>query len=198
MQKVQKTIEAVIEKSYGEGSDGQWVISSINKDRTGDTIEPSALESQVGKTLPALFGHDSSKIVGKWVVDRFVKSTGKLYASLHLSATGLGTMLKTLLADQVPISASIGFFGKGSYEREQDGYHFTELDIFETSLVAVPANADAVRVKCMAAGVDPEPLFTPPEQPGQAVAKKSMAQRVMLSRAAAAINDATAATHLPD
>lgn len=194
MQPIRKTLTATIEKASGASADGQWVISSVNKDRTGDTIEPSALEAQVGKTLPALFGHDTTKIVGKWVVDRFVKSSGKLYASLHLSATGLGTMLKTLLADQVPISASIGFFGKGSYEREQDGYHFTELDIFETSLVAVPANADAVRVKCLAAGVDPEPLFTSSEQPGPAVAKKSMAQRVMLSRAAAAINDATAAT----
>ena len=193
--KTKHLLTAQIEKSADGKSDGQWVISSVNRDRTGDTIAAAALETQVGKTLPALFGHDSTKIVGKWVIDRFVKGTGKLYASLHLSATGLGDMLKTLLGDQVPISASIGFHGKGAYEREQGGFHFTELDIFETSLVAVPANADAVRVKCLAAGVDPEPLFTSPDQPRPAVAKKSMAQRVMLSRAAAAINDATAATH---
>jgi HK97 family phage prohead protease len=194
VERVRKSINAVIEKA-ADGADGQWVISSVNKDRAGDTIEPSALEAQVGKSLPALFGHDSSKIVGKWVIDKFVKTSGKLYASLHLSATGLGTMLKTLLSDQVPISASIGFFGSGDYNREQGGYHFNEVDIFETSLVAVPANADAVRVKSLAVGLDPEPLFTSPDQPGQAVAKKSMAQRVILSRAAAAINDATAATH---
>lgn len=190
-----RSITATIEKASGSSADGQWVISSVNKDRMGDTIDPVALESQVGKTLPALFGHDSSKIVGKWVVDRFVKSTGKLYASLHLSATSLGGMLKTLLADQVPISASIGFFGSGEYDREQGGFHFSELDIFETSLVAVPANADAVRVKSIEVGLDPEPLFTADPAPMEpAVAKKSMRQRVLLSRAAAAIDDATAAS----
>ncbi len=108
---------------------------------------------------------------------------------MKLAAVEKGIMLKTLLQADVPISASIGFRGKGE-PNTHGGLHFKELDIFETSLVAVPCNAEAVRVKALELGMDVEPLFD------NAVPERllTVKQRVALKRAAAAIATATEMT----
>lgn len=178
---IRKTIVVPISKADGGEADGIWAIATKNADRVGDTIAPAALRANVGKRLPALFGHQHSAIVGYWQI--IAEKAGKLLAELHLSATSLGKQLKILLDDGVPISASIGFFGEGA-ANEHGGIHFKEVDIYETSLVAVPANAEAVRIKALAIGLDAEPLIFIDKAPVQL---HTRAQRVILKRAAVAI-----------
>lgn len=172
-----KNLTVAIEKAAPDTGDGVWVISSKNPDRVGDTIDPAALRKNADKKIPALFGHDHSQIVGYWEVGK--EKGGKLLATLKLAGTDLGRMIKTLLDDGVPLSASIGFTGKG-VPIEGGGWHYKELDIFETSIVAVPCNAEAVRVKAMALGLNPEPLFVPEQS-------LTLGQKVALHRAAAAL-----------
>ena len=186
---IEKRLIVSIEKAATDtGADGVWAIATKNPDRIGDTIAPAALRANAGKKIPALFGHNHEKIVGYWQIGQ--EKAGKLLAELYLSATGLGTMLKTLLADGVPISASIGFRGKGD-ANDFGGIHFKEMDLYETSLVAVPMNAEAVRVKALPLGLDVEPLILI-EAPGQLL---TLAQKVALKRAADAIARVRPSTH---
>lgn len=171
--------------------DGVWTLSTKNPDRVGDTIEVSALKKNIGKTIPALFGHSHGDIVGVWMNLRMKGEA--LIADLKLAAVDQGIKLKALMDAGVPISASIGFRGKGK-ANEHGGIHFKELDIFEASLVAVPCNAEAVRIKALELGVDAKDLFEP------AVPERllTLRQKVSLKRAAAALSKATQLTTKSD
>lgn len=172
---------ASIEKAApGTGVDGTWAISTKNPDRVGDTIAVEALKKNVGKVLPALFGHDHTNIVGFWSNLRM--QGDKLLADLKLSYVPAGQMLRTLLDDGVPIAASIGFRGKGEPNESTGGWHFKELDIYETSLVAVPCNAEAVRIKALEYGISPDQFL-----PARTEQLLTLPQRVASKRAAAAL-----------
>jgi HK97 family phage prohead protease len=179
---------ALIEKADDPSVDGTWIISASNADRVGDTIDPKALAKNTGKTIPALFGHSHLDIVGKW---QNLRMRGEqLLADLKLAAIDEGQKIKALLDAGVPISASIGFRGKGEHNKETGGIHFKELDIFECSIVAVPCHQDAVRIKSLELGIDPD--FIQPAEPERLLTK---AQKVALHRASAAV--AATAKHLP-
>lgn len=172
---------ALIEKSADPSVDGTWVISASNADRVGDTIDAKALQKNTGKTLPALFGHSHTDIVGKWVNLRMRGS--QLLADLKLAAVAEGQKIKALLDADVPISASIGFRGKGEPNESTGGWHFKELDIYECSIVAVPCHQDAVRIKSLEVGLDPD-LFIIPSDAEQMLTTR---QKIAVKRAAAAI-----------
>jgi len=142
MSDITNRIDGVIEKGTGD-YDARFVLSSTGVDRDRDTIDKEALKANAGKRLIALFAHKHDQPVGFW---KNVRLEGeKLVGELKIASTNLGLMLKQLIADDVPLAASIGFVGKGG-PNEAGGFHFTAIDIFECSIVSVPSNPDAMRI----------------------------------------------------
>jgi HK97 family phage prohead protease len=138
-----KHFPVLIEKSTTEGYDAKFVMSAATPDRVADTIAPKAYEANVGKKIIALWQHDPDKPMGYW---ENVKMTGdKLVGDLKISSTNLGLMIKQLIADDVPLGASIGFRGAGT-QNKNGGVHFTKVDIFETSVVSIPAHPRAMQI----------------------------------------------------
>lgn len=148
---ITKTFSIAVEKAAPTVPDsvGSWVISSSNYDRVNDRITQPALKSIAAefnsKGLICLYQHDADRPVGVWKNVRMLGD--KLVADLVLAKTNLGEMLKELLAVGTPIGASIGFRAKGK-QNEKGGIDFLAdgFSMLETSLVSVPANADAVMI----------------------------------------------------
>ena len=138
-----KHMPVLIEKSDTDGYDARFVMSAATPDRVKDTIAPNAYKDNVGNKIIALWQHDPDRPIGYW---ENVKMVGdKLVGDIKISSTNLGKMIKQLIADDVPLGASIGFRGAGSNNKE-GGIHFTKVDIFETSVVSIPAHPRAMQI----------------------------------------------------
>ena len=138
-----KHMPVQITKSATDEYDARFVMSAATPDRVQDTIAPKAYEANVGKKIISLWQHDPDRPVGYW---ENVKMVGdKLVGDLKLSSTNLGLMIKQLIADDVPLGASIGFRGAGT-QNKNGGVHFTKVDIFETSVVSIPAHPRAMQI----------------------------------------------------
>jgi HK97 family phage prohead protease len=177
-------IKAASSREY----DATFVVSAATPDRVQDTIEPKAYGPNLHKTLPALFAHDHTKIAGAWHNLRVEGE--KLLGDLRLAPTGVGLFIKKLLEGDFPISASIGFSGRGK-RNAKGGTHFEEIDLHEVSLVAVPCHASAQRVKALGAecGVDDEVIqkFVSPLSVGddeEAASGRNLEEILQKSRAA--------------
>jgi HK97 family phage major capsid protein/HK97 family phage prohead protease len=133
----------LIEKAAAPEFDARFVLSAASPDRVKDTIDPAAYKPWVGKRLPALLGHERGAVIGYWDQLKVVADT--LVGDIKFVSTQLGQMVKTWLAEGVPLGASIGFRGKGTV-KEDGGVHFTQLDLGEVSLVTVPAHPRAVQI----------------------------------------------------
>ena len=132
-----------ITKSEDPAYDARFVMSASTPDRVKDTIAKSAYAGNVGKKIIALYQHDADKPMGYW---ENVKMVGdKLVGDLKIAKTNLGLMIKQLIADGVPLGASIGFRGAGE-PNKAGGIHFTKVDIFETSIVSIPAHPRAMQI----------------------------------------------------
>ena len=178
-----KSLHVTVEKSADPAFDARFVLSAATPDRVGDTIAPEAYQKVADTTdkLIALWQHDAEKPVGYW---SNLKAQGdKLIGDLKLSATNLGLMIKQLLADGVPLAASIGFRGNAEVRRDAKGnpigLHFKTLDLLETSVVSVPAHPRAQQI-AKSFGVD----LTPEADPSPA--GFSVEQRDQVAKRAAA------------
>jgi HK97 family phage prohead protease len=162
---INKSIPAEITKSV-DGS-YRFIMSSVAKDRTNDTIDEKAYAPNLGKRFPALFNHDANKIVGTW--ENLNVKSGKLIGDLKIAtSTGLGKMIKALLDDGVPLGASVGFRGKGA-PNDFGGTAFSEVELLETSIVSIPCNSQAMQIaKSFSADVqssDIDALMVKSDQP---------------------------------
>ena len=68
-----------------------------------------------------------------------------MVGDLKISGTNLGKMIKQLIADGVPLGASIGFVGDGK-RNEKGGVHFTSLKLLECSVCSIPAHPRAMQI----------------------------------------------------
>lgn len=118
-------------------------MSSTAMDRDRDTIDPKAYKANIGKKLIALWQHKSDQPIGFW--ENLKLQGPDLIGDLKVASTNLGMMIKQLLAEDVPLGASIGFRGNG-VPNNNGGIHFTELDLMECSVVSVPANERAIQI----------------------------------------------------
>jgi HK97 family phage major capsid protein len=140
---VTKELSLTLEKATRAGFDARFVLSSTALDRDKDTIDPAAYAPNLGKRLIALWQHKRDSPVGFW--ENLKVEAGDLIGDIKFSGIALGQMVKQLVAEGVPLMASIGFRGKG-VENDAGGIHFTALDIFETSIVSVGAQQRAVQI----------------------------------------------------
>jgi HK97 family phage prohead protease len=140
---VVKRLPLVLEKSAAPEYDARFVMSASSPDRVKDTIDPAAYRPHLRKRLIALWQHEREKPIGYWQNLQVV--AGALVGEIKFASTALAQMVKTLIADGVPLGASIGFRGRGE-PNDQGGVHFSELELLETSIVSVPAHPRAVQI----------------------------------------------------
>jgi HK97 family phage prohead protease len=152
---VNKQFEVTIEKATSADYDARFVMSATSPDRVKDTIDESAYKPNLGKKIIALWQHNSDQPFGYWHNLRV--ESGKLIGDLKAAGTNLGLMIKQLLADGVPLGASIGFRGKGE-ENKQGGIHFKQIELLECSVVSVPAHPLAYQIaKSFGIEIDAKP-----------------------------------------
>jgi len=164
---ITKSFAVTIQKSTNPAFDARFVMSASSPDRVKDTIDPAAYLPNLGKKLIALWQHNSDQPFGYW--ENLRVEAGKLIGDLKAASTDLGQMIKTLINDDVPLGASIGFRGKGE-DNKIGGILFKEVDLLECSIVSVPAHPLAYQTaKRFNFDLPPPPL--------------TMAQKVALSRA---------------
>ena len=135
-----KSLPVTIEKAASSAYDASFVMSAATADRVKDTIDPAAYKSALGSKLIALYQHDPDRPIGFWENLRMAGDT--LVGDLKVAGTNLGQMIKQLIADGVPLGASIGFRGKGE-QNKAGGVHFKELELLECSVVSIPAHPRA-------------------------------------------------------
>ena len=125
-----------------------FVLSDESVDRMGDVIKADGWQLKSFQDNPiALFGHDHSKIVGKWENVRVVGK--RLLGTLKLAKPGTSDFIDTVrsLVDQGIIKAvSVGFQPVEAKPRKGGGYDYIKSTLHEISLVAVPANQNALAI----------------------------------------------------
>lgn len=143
--KTKSLVVTLQKKSANRNYVADFVMSAATPDRVGDTIDPAAYKRVVRnqKSIPANWQHDHDKIFGAWEQLRAVDDT--LVGSLRVANTDIGKMVKQLIEDDIPVSASIGFRGTGA-PNESGGIHFKDIEILETSIVSVPCHPRAIQI----------------------------------------------------
>jgi len=123
-----------------------FVLSDESVDRMGDVIRADGWDLAAFKANPvALFGHSHDSILGTW---KNVRVEGKrLLGTLNLAKPGTSELIDTIrsLIDQHVIKAvSVGFQPLEANPRKGGGYDYTKSTLHEVSVVAVPANPNAL------------------------------------------------------
>lgn len=136
------------------GSDPlEYVMSDETPDRMGDIISVTGWQlANFQKNPIALFGHDPDFIVGKWSNVRVER--GQLLGRLELlpAVSVRLTELHSAINAGVLRAVSVGFRPIEYETLEDDGdsfwasYRYTQSELVECSLVAVPANPNALEV----------------------------------------------------
>ena len=124
----------------------EFVLSDESVDRMGDVIRASGWNLTQFKANPiALFGHSHENILGVW---ENVRIEGKsLLGRLKLAKPGTSPLIDTVrsLIDQRILKAvSVGFQPIEAQPRKGGGYDFIKSALHEVSVVAVPANPNAL------------------------------------------------------
>lgn len=130
--------------------DGTWEVAGYvstfgNVDRTGDVILADAFDRSLsdGRRIKFLYAHDQSQVLG---VPLALKADDHgLFGRFKISRTRLGEDVHTLLKDGALDSFSIGFFIEDlDFDPESGTRILKEIDLLEASVVAVPANPEAL------------------------------------------------------
>ncbi len=189
-----KSMDQQIQTTKGVQSDDDpftFVMSDESTDRVGDVIRASGWQiDDFLKNPVALWVHDHDKPIGVW---EDVKVVGKrLMGKLKLAKPGTSPEIDTIrsLVEQRIIRAvSVGFQPLEAKPLDKKrGYEYIKQALHECSLVAVPANANALSV-AKSLGADPAKLFSGEiREPTQCASSVTQEKRAALD---AAINKNT-------
>lgn len=137
-----------------EGIVSGYASTFGNIDRDGDTFQKGAFTASLkelrekGLSIPMLAGHDHREFIGGIEPNDLTQDAkglrlkrGQLDLSIQKAAEFFSLAKKGFLT-----AFSIGFSipTKDDLERTDTGFLFKKADLFEVSLVAVPANEDAL------------------------------------------------------
>jgi len=139
-----------------------FVMSSSAIDRQGDIVMPEGIDISHFKKNPiALWSHNSNFPIGTWENIRVEGS--KLLGDLKLAAAGTSKLideLRSLVEQRILKAVSIGFgVDEAVPIKQTGGYKFTKTRLLECSLVSVPANQQALRVKGLSLSDEAVNLF---------------------------------------
>lgn len=143
------------EKAVDPDQSMMFVASTETVDRYGDIVRADGWELANFKRNPvALFGHDYSAPIG--LVPRLWIESKRLMAEIKLAAQGTSALVdsvRALVAQKILRAVSVSFLPMEEPTLIRDeknerviGYEFTKQDLLEISLVAVPANPEAIAV----------------------------------------------------
>jgi HK97 family phage prohead protease/HK97 family phage major capsid protein len=143
----------LLHKTMATPSTGmEFVLSDGTPDRFGDVIEPLGWKIDTFASNPiALFNHNTSFVIGRW---RNLRVTDKdLRGDLELAPKGTSDRIdeiRKLIEADILRATSVGFRPIASApinaKDPWGGVHYTEHELVETSVVAVPANPNALAV----------------------------------------------------
>lgn len=143
-------IESDSLKSLDSSSKGLRICgyaNTVEKDRTGDVIIPSAWVHGIAnyRKNPVLLNqHDKNQPIGK--VEKVIVDKKGIYVEAYVSEAAeklYGT--QTLINDGVLKSFSVGFRLKNKkYDKRDDTTFITDLELLEISVVSIPANQNSL------------------------------------------------------
>jgi HK97 family phage prohead protease/HK97 family phage major capsid protein len=140
-------------KTHAEDVHGmEFILSDESVDRMGDTIASEGWDIKAFKKNPiALFNHNPSFPIGKWS-DLRVEDKG-LRGKLQLAPEGTSDRIdeiRKLINAGILKAVSVGFRDIESEPLDRKnpfgGLRFMKQELIETSLVAVPANPNALAI----------------------------------------------------
>jgi HK97 family phage prohead protease len=139
-------IRKLVSRARAEGLD--FVLSDSSVDRYGDIVESGGWELANFKKNPvALFNHDASFPIGVWqdVAVRDGALRGRLKLAPPESSNRIREIHKLIEANVLK-SVSVGFCPLEYEPRRGNelGYIYTKQELVECSLVAIPANVNAL------------------------------------------------------
>jgi HK97 family phage prohead protease/HK97 family phage major capsid protein len=142
-------------KTHAENVHGmEFILSDESIDRMGDVIQSDGWDTEAFKKNPiALFNHNPSFPIGKWSDLRVENKAlrGKLQLAPKGTSDRIDEIRKLIDADILK-AVSVGFREIECDKRKNadgswgGGLHFTKQELIETSLVAVPANPNALAI----------------------------------------------------
>jgi HK97 family phage prohead protease/HK97 family phage major capsid protein len=145
-----KSVKHKTRAAAKEDSGLEFILSDESVDRMDDVILADGWQLEnFNKNPIALFNHRSDFPIGKW---KDVRVEGKaLRGYLDLAPVGTSDRIdeiRALLEAGILRAVSVGFRPIEMAEREGSkwGYTFSKQELVETSLVSVPANANALAV----------------------------------------------------
>jgi len=132
----------------------EFIASDESVDRYGDIIRVDGWQLDAFRRNPVvLFGHDTHAPIG--TAPRVWKDGSKLRAAIKLAAEGTSEMVnavRSLIAQKIIRAVSVGFrptaepLALRDDEDNRTGWEFIGQELLELSLVAVPANPQALAV----------------------------------------------------
>jgi len=140
-----------------EGTGFEFILSDDTPDRMGDIIEVDGWDTKNFERNPiALFNHNKDAPIGRWTNVR--KQKKQLRATLELAHQGTSPRIdeiRSLIDQGILRAVSVGFLPKEFEDIEEDSkskkgwfgpVRYLQQELLECSLVAVPANSNALRV----------------------------------------------------
>src|SRR5580765_3452219 len=132
----------------------EFVMSDGSIDRMGDVIEQTGWQlDKLESDPPVLFNHDRNQIVGSWT-DIKVRG-GKLTGKINWSKSANWPMkdyIRDLVREGILRTVSVGFRAlqaeplTKSADKDFGPFRYLKTELLECSLVAVPANPNALAV----------------------------------------------------
>jgi HK97 family phage prohead protease len=136
--------------TFTEDQGDDFILSDATPDRFGDTIQSDGWVLSNFKRNPiALFGHDSSFVIGVWKNVRVERAA--LRGNLVMAPEGSSARideLRRLRGAGILKAASVGFRPIETEQLDPDKFsiNFIRQELVECSLVAVPANPNCLAV----------------------------------------------------
>src|SRR4029077_16516382 len=136
------------------GEPDEFVMSDNSVDRMGDVVEASGWQlDRIKSPPPVLFNHNSNQIVGRWEDIR--QSGNQLVGRIAWTNSDKWPMaqyIRDLVREGILRTVSVGFSPVERQPLSKDAskefgpWRFTKSELLECSLVAVPANPNAMAV----------------------------------------------------
>jgi HK97 family phage prohead protease len=150
----ERSADGIVHKTHaGEINGSEYVLSDETPDRMGDIIESAGWDLRSFKSNPiALFGHKSDFPIGRWR-NVGVNKDKQLRGHLELAPKGTSPRIdeiRALVDAGILRAVSVGFKPIDSaplnHKEPFGGQRFSKQELVECSLVAVPANPNALSV----------------------------------------------------
>jgi HK97 family phage prohead protease len=146
-----RAAKTVVHKTHvSQGHGLEFILSDATPDRMGDVIDAEGWDLvNFQKNPVALFNHRADFPIGKWTNLRAVD--GRLRGHLQLAPEGTSARIdeiRRLVDADILRAVSVGFLPIKSepLTKGGSGLRFRQTELVETSLVAIPANPNALAV----------------------------------------------------